>query len=87
MESLSPCGAILEQKSRPQVDLTLILGQRSEYQHLRLINYVSELIYLHSHGSHMSVMNGGNGEYLVNRTDSIVGVFTQLKTFTGPCKY
>lgn len=70
------------------VDLTLIIeGSRTYYQNLRLINFISELVGVSSFGSYISVVNGGNGMYLVNRTNTISDAFRQLRnsSFSSEC--
>lgn len=62
------------------IDLTLIIeGSRTYYENLRLINFISELVGVSSFGSYISVVHGGNGEYLVNRTNTISDAFRQLR--------
>lgn len=62
------------------IDLTVIIeGSRTHYENLRLINFLSELIGVSTFGSYISVVHGGNGGYLVNRTNTISDVFRQLR--------
>lgn len=62
------------------IDLTLIIeGSRTQYENFRLINFISELIGVSTFGSYISVVHGGNGRYLVNRTNTIADVFRQLR--------
>lgn len=80
IESNTNCEQQPIKTEQSAVDLTLIIdGSRSYYENLRLINYVVELIGVSSFGSYISVVNGGNGRYLVNRTNSISDAFGQLR--------
>lgn len=54
--------------------------QRLFYSHL------SEFLQLNSKGSHLSVVHGMTGQYLVNRSDSMSNAFEQLKNYTDSCK-
>lgn len=45
------------------------------------------MLQLNPKGSHLSVVHGMTGYFMVNRTDSIANVFEQLRNFTDPCKY
>lgn len=47
------------------------------------LRHISEVIDVSSYSSYISVIHGTTGEYLVNRTNSVTSVFTQLRNFTG----
>ncbi len=71
------------------IDLTVIIeGSRTHYENFRLISFLSELIGVSTFGSYMSVVHGGNGRYLVNRTNTISDIFHQLRnsSFTSEWK-
>lgn len=70
----------------PRVDLTLVIdGSRDYYGNLQFIHYVADMIGVSRFGSFMSVVHGTSGEYLANRTDSMVNLFEQLRnsSFNG----
>lgn len=70
------------------IDLTVIIeGSRTQYENIRLINFISELIGVSTFGSYISVVHGGSGQYLVNRTNTISDVFTQLRNCSFVSKH
>lgn len=74
------CGEDPINIERSAIDLTVIIeGSRTHYENLRLINFISELIGVSTFGSYISVVHGGNGRYLVNRTNTISDAFWQLR--------
>lgn len=80
VEQTPKCVATSFDEKRPAVDLTLIIdGSRTAYENLQLINVVSELVDLSSFGSFIQVIHGSTGNFLVNRTNSVVNLFEQLR--------
>lgn len=75
-----PCKSIPLDHKRTAVDLTLIIdGSRNAYENLQLINSIAEMIDVSSFGSYISVIHGSTGQFLVNRTNSIINLFEQLR--------
>lgn len=88
MDTLPSCGQIPKDLKKPAVDLALIIdGSRRRYDNLQLINHVAEIIDVSSFGSHISVIHGGTGEIIVNRTNSIASAFVQLRNYDGECRF
>lgn len=74
------CGEEPINIEKSAIDLTVIIeGTRTHYENLRLINFLSELIGVSTFGSYISVVHGGSGRYLVDRTNTISDVFRQLR--------
>lgn len=83
IEKLPKCGKILEKPLAPSVDLGIIIDEmHNEYLVHRLISFLSEAIDISKFGSFLHAVNGGNGDRLVNRTQSITKVFEQLRNYT-----
>ena len=75
-----PCKILPLDHKRIAVDLTLIIdGSRTAYENLQLINSIAEMIDVSSFGSHISVIHGSTGQFLVNRTNNIANLFEQLR--------
>lgn len=86
METLPSCEQIPMIRKRPVVDLSLIIdGSRRRYENLQLINHIAEIMDVSSFGSQISVIHGGSGDILVNRTNSIASAFVQLRNYNGEC--
>lgn len=49
---------------------------------MQLISFVAESIGISKYGSHLTVIDGTNGNRIVNRTQSIADAFQQLRNFT-----
>lgn len=76
----APCKILPLDHKRIAIDLTLIIdGSRTAYENLRLINSVAEMIDVSSFGSFISVIHGSTGQFLVNRTNSLINLFEQLR--------
>lgn len=75
-----PCKSFPLDNKRTAIDLTVIIdGSRTAYENLQLINTVAEMIDVSSFGSYISVIHGSTGQFLVNRTNSIINLFEQLR--------
>lgn len=71
-----------------RIDATLIIdGSRQMYETQRLISYIAESIEVSHYGSFLSVMNGENGNMIVNRTNSLSSIYQDMQNYSGPCKY
>ncbi|XP_058835552.1 uncharacterized protein LOC131692488 [Topomyia yanbarensis] len=85
MGTVADCSAVGTSDTKPIVDLLLVIdGSRSVYENQRLIFHLAELIDISVYGSHISVVHGQTGEFMVNRTNSVASIFEQLSSFEGP---
>jgi hypothetical protein len=82
------CDEIPISAQKSAIDLTVIIeGSRTHYENFQLINFLADLVGVSKFGSFMSVMHGGNGRYLVNRTNEISNIFWQLRNNSFVSKY
>lgn len=44
------------------------------------------MLELNPKGSHLSIIHGMTGVYMVDKSSSIANVFEQLRNFSDPCK-
>lgn len=74
---------------RTSIDLTVIIdGSRNAYENLQLIHSIADIIDVSHFGSHISVIHGTSGRYLVNRTNSLSSLYEQLRnSSTQPSEF
>lgn len=54
----------------------------NDYQIHRLISFLVENISVSKYGSYLHAINGGNGDRIINRTQSVAKAFEQLRNYT-----
>lgn len=83
LERLPKCKDVQSKPSVPTVDLGLVVDEaRDSFHSLRLISFFAESIGISKFGSFLHVVNGANGDRLVNRTQSVTSAFEQLRNYT-----
>ncbi|XP_059616552.1 uncharacterized protein LOC132261668 [Phlebotomus argentipes] len=85
LDNLPHCNQIASDARKPSMDLFVILdGTRRQYENLQLVNYLTEISEVSTFGSRMTVIHGGSGVVMANRSNSISNTFEQLRNFTDP---
>ncbi|GAB0089351.1 Sec1-like protein [Sergentomyia squamirostris] len=85
LDGLPKCNQIGADPRKPAMDMFIIIdGSRRQYENLQLINYLTEIGQVSTFGSTVTVIHGGTGDVMVNRTNSVSSAFEDLRNFTRP---